>query len=35
MNLRRDDADVDPRAKALLAAHAALLGRNGHPAGLA
>jgi hypothetical protein len=29
-------AEVDPRAKALLAAaHAALLGRNGHPAGLA
>jgi hypothetical protein len=36
MNLMRDDADVDPRAKALLeAAHAALLGRDGRRAGVA
>jgi CubicO group peptidase (beta-lactamase class C family) len=36
MNLMRDDADGDPRAKALLdAAHACLLGRNGRPVGLA
>jgi hypothetical protein len=36
MNLMRDDADVDPRGKALLdAAHAALLGRDGRRAGFA
>jgi CubicO group peptidase (beta-lactamase class C family) len=36
MNLMRDDADVDPRAKALLdAAHAVLLGRDGRRAGVA
>jgi hypothetical protein len=36
MNLMRDDADVDPRAKALLdPAHAALLGRDGRRAGVA
>jgi hypothetical protein len=36
MNLMRDDANVDPRAKALLdAAHAALLRRDGRRAGVA
>jgi hypothetical protein len=36
MNLMRDHADVDPRAKALLdAAHAALLGPDGRRAGVA
>jgi CubicO group peptidase (beta-lactamase class C family) len=36
MNRMRDDADVDPRAKALLdSAHAVLLGRDGARAGVA